>query len=55
MAKTENPIKPAPATLTPKEVVERVSKSNGATDISKSKTPLRESGTFFPPLVKKGK
>ena len=52
MAKTAKPIKPAPATLTPKEVVERVSQRNGATDISKSKTPLRESGTTLPPLVK---
>lgn len=37
---------------TPKEVVEKVSKRNGQTDISK-KENLRESGTKLPPLVKK--
>lgn len=50
--KTANPAPKAPATKTPKEVVERVSKRNGATDVSKSKTPLRESGTTLPPVKK---
>ncbi len=53
MAKTEKPVKSAPATLTPKEVVERVSKRNGATDVSKK--DMRDSGSKLPPVIKKGK
>jgi hypothetical protein len=40
-----------PSGPTPKEVVEKVSKANGNTDISK-KANLRDSGTKLPPLVK---
>lgn len=47
MAKTK------PPGPTPKEVVEKVSKRNGNTDVSK-KADLRDSGTKLPPM-KKGK
>lgn len=53
MAKTENPVKPAPATQTPQQIVEKISKRNGATDVSKK--DMRDSGTKLPPVVKKGK
>lgn len=46
---TKQPAKPLGPN--PKEVTEKVSKSNGQTDISK-KGDLRESGTKLPPLVK---
>lgn len=50
MANKPTPKKPAGPT--PKEVVEKVSRSNGLTDISK-KADLRESGTALPPIIKK--
>ena len=37
---------------TPKEVVEKISRANGLTDITK-KADLRESGTALPPITKK--
>lgn len=46
---TKQPTKPLGPT--PKEVVEKVTKTNGHTDVSK-KADMRESGTQLPPLVK---
>jgi len=36
---------------TPKEVVEKIAKTNGNTDVSKK--DMRDSGTKLPPVVKK--
>lgn len=46
---TKQPAKPLGPN--PKEVVEKVSKQNGHTDISK-KSNLRDSGTTLPPITK---
>lgn len=39
-------------TQSPAEIAKKVLERNGHTDVSKSKTPLRESGTTLPPTVK---
>lgn len=49
MATTKKPAGP-----NPKEVVEKIAKTNGNTDVSK-KGDMRDSGTKLPPVVKKGK
>jgi hypothetical protein len=36
---------------TPKEIVEKIAKTNGNTDISKK--DMRDSGTKLPPIIKK--
>ena len=38
--------------MTPARVAEELNKAGKPLDISKTKTPLRESGTTLPPLVK---
>jgi len=45
--------KPAPTTQSPTEIVEKIAKRNGATDVSKK--DMRDSGTKLPPVVKKSK
>lgn len=48
MATAKKPLSPAP-----QDIAEKISKRNGATDVSKK--DMRDSGTKLPPVVKKGK